>query len=325
MSSARLAVTAAALAGDSGGLYNLVSKVLGDGVPFDRVLFDLLIPAEKDLGTRWQQGDYLVAEEHAATATIETVISLLAGSFDQPDDAATIVIATAQGDDHSLPARAISAHLLFLGYRTIFLGANVLASDLVEFLDGEEVSALILGCAMTSQLPGARKIIKESHAAGVPVVVGGKGFGHEGEWAGAMGADAWVGSLEEVALTLESWSPDLPAAEKNAKDIDDVLESLIDSWPAIVGNARAQMGTDEIDPRNRARVLSEIGLALDAVISSMLVEDNRVLRSMLKWQRETLVNHGLVIHEQMIRALTESLRKVSADAAVMLESTVAQI
>ena len=155
MSSARLAVTAAALAGDSGGLYNLVSKVLGDGVPFDRVLFDLLIPAEKDLGTRWQQGDYLVAEEHAATATIETVISLLAGSFDQPDDAATIVIATAQGDDHSLPARAISAHLLFLGYRTIFLGANVLASDLVEFLDGEEVSALILGCAMTSQLPGA--------------------------------------------------------------------------------------------------------------------------------------------------------------------------
>ena len=73
-----LALTAAALNGDSAGLYRLANQLMDEGVAFDSLLFDYLIPAEREVGSRWQQGDYLVAEEHTATATVETVISLLA-------------------------------------------------------------------------------------------------------------------------------------------------------------------------------------------------------------------------------------------------------
>ena len=320
LTTARLGVTSAALAGDPGRLYHIVSGLLGDGVSFDRILFDLLMPAERELGHRWQQGDYLVSEEHAATATIETVISLLAGSFDQPDEAPTVVVATAEGDDHSLPARAASAHLLFLGYRTLFLGANVLAADLAEYLESEDPDALVLSCAMGTHLPGARSIIAASHQAGVPVIAGGKGFGHEGQWASALGADAWVGSLKDVAGTLEAWEPDIEAAEARARTIDADLQLLIDRWPGIVADARARIPEGRIPPEKNARALAELGLALDATIASMLVDDSEVAREMLSWQKSTLPVHGLDAHEEMVGALIEALEGPSPDAAAVLRA-----
>lgn len=319
LDAARLAVTSAALAGDAGGLYNIVSRLLGDGVSFDRVLFEFLIPVERDLGTRWQQGDYLVSEEHAATAAIETVISLLAGSFDQPDDAQRVVVATTEGDDHSLAPRAIAAHLLFLGYRTLFLGANVPASDLAEYLESEEADALVLSCTMSTHLPGARAIIAGSHRAGVPVLAGGKGFGAEGQWAMDLGADAWVGSLPEVAETLETWNPDPARSESAAMSPDDDLQSLIDQWPVVVARARASMPENSIPSSKNARALSELRLALDSTISGVLVDDRSVIEDMLAWQRVTLPIHGIHAHDMMIDALVEALRDVSVRAADALK------
>ncbi len=111
--SARLGITAAALSGDSGGLYNIVARLMDEGVPLGSLLFDVLLPTERDVGSRWQSGDYLVSEEHTATATLETVVALLAGSLDQPEDGLHVVIASAEGDAHSLAGRAVVAYLLF--------------------------------------------------------------------------------------------------------------------------------------------------------------------------------------------------------------------
>lgn len=319
LTTARLGVTSAALAGDPGSLYHIVSELLGDGVPFDRILFDLLMPAERELGRRWQQGDYLVNEEHVATATIETVISLLVGSFDRPSEAPTVVVATAEGDDHSLPARAVAAHLLFLGYRTIFLGANVLAADLAEYLESETPDALVLSCAMGTHLPGARATIAASHEAGVPVVAGGKGFGEDGQWAVALGADVWVRSLEEVAETLEAWNPDIEEAEARARTIDGELQRLIDRWPGIVADARARIPEGKIPPEKNARALAELGLALDSTIASVLVDDMGVAREFLGWQKTTLPIHGVGAHDEMIQALVSALEEVSPGVAEVLK------
>src|SRR5690606_41653597 len=79
LADARLAAGAAAIAGDAATLYHVVSGLMGDGVPFETVLFDVRVPPEREVGDRWQFGDFLLAEEHAATATLEMVVSLMAG------------------------------------------------------------------------------------------------------------------------------------------------------------------------------------------------------------------------------------------------------
>ncbi|MGD2101930.1 MAG: cobalamin-dependent protein [Acidimicrobiia bacterium] len=320
-----LALTSAALAGDAGGLYHVTSGLMDDGVAFDSVLFDYLIAAESAVGKRWEQGDYLIAEEHAATAAIETVISLMTGMFDQPADAPLIAIATAEGDDHSLPARAVAAHLLYLGYRTTFLGASVPGPDLQEFLETEPPRAVVLSCAMTTHLLGARSAILASHEVGVPVLVGGKAFGPRGEWADAVGADAWVGTLREAAEVVEGWIDEAP---RDLNDVPPLPRELVDLQAvrsAIVAEAEAELAgnASEVLP---ARLTDEVRLLLASVEAALLTGDDRVVTDMLRWQEKTLAAHGLD-GSSVASAVQTALDAASTQAGVFLRrarQTVAQ-
>jgi methanogenic corrinoid protein MtbC1 len=308
---ARLAATAAAINGDSGTLYHIASDLMGEGVPFDVILFDLLVGVERDVGARWQRGDYLVPEEHAATATVETVVSILAGMFDQPSDGIRVVVAAAEGDQHSLPARMIAAYLLYLGFRTSFLGANVLAADMAEYLEADTPDALVLSCAMSNHLIGVRKVIRAAHDAGVPVLVGGRAFGESGEWASLVGADAWAEDPRRVPEILESWEPDPAGAEMGAVDPTPDLLELQRRRSSVLAAAEAAMTGDPSD-----RLWAELALLLGAVEASLLVEDDSLITGMLDWQNRTLRAHGY--EASLVESLRAALEGVSPRAAAAL-------
>lgn len=317
LTGAHLAVASAAISGDSGRLYGLMSDLMAEGVPFDSLLFDLLMPTEQDVGRRWQAGDYLVSEEHAATATMETVVSLLVGSFDQPSDGVHVVIAAAEGDYHSFPGRLANAHLLHLGYRTTYLGANVLASDLADFLLIEPPDAVVISCAMTNHLPGARAAISECHAVGVPVVVGGRGFGPDGMYAGRLGADRWVANPREIADVLGSWDPDPSDAEARAVAPDHAYAAVTDKASSILAEALERFEAELGAPPD-GRLRDELSILLGSARASLLVGDDGVIAEAVGWQRETFAAHGLAGSEALIQSLADSLRPYSPEAASAL-------
>ncbi len=277
-----LALVSTAMAGDAGGLYRLASNLMDRGVPFDSLLFDYLMETERSVGQRWAQGDYLVAEEHAVTASIETVISLLAGMFDQPEDAAPVVIATAEGDDHSLPARALAAQLLFAGYRTVFLGADLPGDDLVEFLEADPPAAMVLSAAMSGHLLGARSVINAAHQAGVPVLVGGKAFGPDGVWAEVVGADGWVQNLRDVQGVIDDWVEDPPELS-GSTELSPELAELVSNRSLAVARAEQALGQN---PPSRLR--DEVRLVISAVEGALLTGDDQVVVDMLEWQEASL-------------------------------------
>lgn len=317
LSAVQLAVTSAAITGDSGALYQIVARLLGDGVPFEDVLFGLLIPSEQDVGVRWQQGDYLIAEEHAATATVETVVAILAGSFDQPSDGRHIVVGTPEGEAHSLPSRAIAAHLLSLGYRATYLGASLPASDLGEYLEVEGPEALVLSSVMSIHLPGARKSIRASHAAEIPVLVGGNAFGPNGTWATKIGADGWVDRLQDVPKALSVLSREVSKSEENARDIDTEMIAMGRARASIVARAHAALSNSPLgeDP---SRMTDEVNLLFDAVVAAMLVEDAAIVADMVRWQSETLESHGFGSTTALTEALREAIEPVSEMAALLI-------
>ncbi len=318
---ARLGVMAAAIAGDSGGLYQLVARLLDDGVPLDVILFDILIPTERDVGQRWQQGDVLISEEHAATATMETVVSLIAGSFDPSDNGPRIVIAAAEGDDHSLPGRLIAAHLLFLGYRTAYLGGNVKASDLAEYLQGEPADAVVLSCALPTHLIGARSSIQVSHHAGVPVVAGGNGFGPGGVWATPLGADVWVPTPRQVSETLESWNPDPATSEARAVDMTSDVAALINRRMRIVSSAQDHVAAGGNQYPDR-ETTDEIDHLLSAVGAAMFVGDSALLSAEIKWQQAMLAAHSRTDSDQIVEAMVAALELESPLAAEFMQATI---
>lgn len=320
---ARLAASAAAVAGDAGTLYHLVSRLMDEGLPFDSVLFDVLIPTQRDVGTRWQAGEYLVSEEHAATATVETVVSLLAGAFDQPADGRYVVIAAAEGDNHSLPARLVSSYLVFLGFRTTFLGANVLAADLREYLEVEPPEALVVSCAMTGHLIGLRATIRAGHSARTPVIVGGRGIGTSGEWAGLVGADAWAADPRDVPEVLDAWSPDIAASEAAAFDPTPELTKLIGLRTAVL--AAAQGALDDRSVPVDTRMRDELSILQSTVEASLLIGDDTPTVDALAWQRTTLTAQRVHQADAIAAALRTALSTFSPPAAAVLDRSLDEV
>jgi methylmalonyl-CoA mutase cobalamin-binding subunit len=154
-----------------------------------------------------------------------------------PQDGRHVVVACAEGDDHSLPARMVAAYLTYVGWRVIFLGATLPADDLGAYLADEQPAVLLLSCSSTANLVGARACVRVSHDAGVPVVVGGRAFGAGPGRAQAIGADVWINdptALDELAG--EGW--DVVAAETQALPAGEV-SALSEAVPALVEAAIA--------------------------------------------------------------------------------------
>lgn len=309
----RLAVLAAASAGDAAAVFHLASDLLGEGVPFPTILFEVMAPLEAQVGDRWYHGDFTVADEHLVTSTLETVVALLTGSFDVPDEARKVVVACAEGDAHSLPARMIAAHLVYLGWRAVFLGSGQPAADLGAFLSSSPPAALILSCAIAGALPGARASIREAHRAGVPVLVGGQAFGPGGRRAYALGADAWTADPEAVDEILRTWQPDPAAAEAAATDGGDDLTRLGERRADLVARVVSLVGP--VSPTGRGRVLDDLQLLLDTLASSLLLGDSEVICQLASWLRS---ERAEVPGERLLAALREAVGEDPPRAASFL-------
>lgn len=325
LSAIQLAVTTAALQGDAGAIYHVARGLLGEGMPLDSILFEVLAPVQAAIGHRWQFGDYLISEEHAATSAVETVVSLLAGSLEQPDDGVHIVVAAVQGDTHSLPGRLIAADLLYRGFRTTLLGATMPADDLRRYLADEEPEAVVLTCAMSMHLPGAAASIEACHAAAVPVLVGGHAFGPDGAWATQLGADGWVPDLSDVADKLDTWVRDKPAAADSSAEAPAGLVEFSEARPLYVTGAASALAAQ--GGGAGVRYYDELQMLFDVLVAAMTVDDDSVIVEFTGWLAALLDASGKDPHDvaSIVAALKAVVEPRSPDAGRRLAAAAAEL
>lgn len=324
---ARLAVLAAVGQGDAGAAFDVVGGLMADGMAFASILFDVIAPLQAEIGRRWQQGDYGIAEEHAATGAVETLVSLLAGSLSNPDDARHVVVACADGDTHSLPARMVAAYLLYLGWRVTYLGSSIPASDLEVYLSDLKPEALVLSCAIVTCLPGARASIAAAHRAGIPVLAGGRAFGDSPERAQRLGADAWVGHPAAIDETLRSWQPDPTTAEGEAVAPTDEMERLEAGRLRIVAEAADAVRTSGFaDGTANLRVRADVLILFDALLASLLVRDPSVIRDFGTWHRSLVApTHVGEASATLVGSLRSVVAPLAPTAASYLDETLVAI
>lgn len=314
---ASLGIRSALLDGDPGLAYTLISDLMTTGTPMDEVLFDVLAPIQRDLGSRWLETDYRIAQEHAASATVETVVSLLAGSFDLPLDGTHVVVACAEGETHSLPARMVAAQLAYAGFRPTFLGATLPADDLGAYLSDESPDALVLSCTSAQNLLGARDCVAASHAAGVPVIAGGRAFGTDRSRADRIGADEWVDDPRRIPGLLEEWSPDIAAAENGANG-DAAARRLHELLPGIVEVVIDSAGVD--DTIGSVSLRNDLTLLGRSVVAAVLVDDVTVLDDFFEYHHTLHARRpGVIATDELVRLLRDGLPESAPEARAILQ------
>lgn len=286
----------AARAGDHRSATALALELLHDGVPFDRIVEQVLIAGQQLTGERWWRNEWTVADEHLVTTTTAAVIEALSSASGPRSDAGRLLVVCAEGDWHGLPGRLFSERMRDRGWRVTFLGASTPADHVAAFLRRSGHDALAVTCGLPLTFAGAARLADVGHEAGLPVLIGGAGITPNPRRALELGADAPATSADEADAALRELvgtpvvRPPTPlrwTAFNLEAEADDLAHAafadLEEAFPAMKG----------YDERQRQRTLEDLVYIVRHLAATVLVNDPTVWWDFAEWQQALLAARGV--------------------------------
>ena len=170
----------------------------------------LIMPALYDIGEKWQSNQVTVAQEHMASAIVQSIMTVgLLRSEPPPRIGKRVLLACVEGNHHAIGLRMVSDGFQLAGWDVQFLGANMPTAALVRQV-GESRPDLV---GLSVSFPQQLRVVKEVTArldqdlggGRPPVIIGGLAINRFTQLAGAVGADGY--------------SPNAPAAVAYANQI----------------------------------------------------------------------------------------------------------
>ncbi|HVB71703.1 MAG TPA: B12-binding domain-containing protein [Acidimicrobiales bacterium] len=183
-------------AGDEAGAWSIVEEALSSGTTAPEVYVDVLLPALRAIGERWEQGRLSVADEHRASAVATRIVGRLGPMFARRGlSRGTIVLGAPEGDPHALPSAIVADLLRGRGFEALDLGANTPVTSFVESARAaNRLVAVLVGAS--SKLSVARlaeiALALRAGAIAAPIYFGGGAVSSE-RVALDLGADGWSG------------------------------------------------------------------------------------------------------------------------------------
>jgi DNA-binding transcriptional MerR regulator/methylmalonyl-CoA mutase cobalamin-binding subunit len=148
-------------------------------LPLEVFLEDVLVDLMRQLGHEWKHGDLSPAREHMVSSAVPAILAWVADRMPAPAaDAPLAVFATPSGARHDLGARLAELVARSAGWRTLFLGGDLPAVDIVTAARDNEAAAVAVSVVYPESDPGIRAQLEELVAGleGVSrLLIGGAG------------------------------------------------------------------------------------------------------------------------------------------------------
>ncbi len=186
-------------------------RELGWAEAFDRVIF----PGLKRVGLYWETAVFPPANEHFASELLSfEITSAIQAAAPAPVEAPCIVMACPEEERHDLGIQALTLLLKAQGIRTIYLGADVPAQDLVTAYEATHAAAICLAATtaigLASLVRASRTIVATHH---LRLFIGGPATSASGVEAAGIRLPASMGAAANlIARTLISDAPAIDAA-----------------------------------------------------------------------------------------------------------------
>ena len=139
------------------------------------LMADVILPALREVGRRWETGEFSVAQEHAASSVLRTQLGSLMRLYTPDVGAKVVVCATLASELHELGALAAGLCAASRGWRVIYLGPNLPTREIVRTVATTRAELLLISCVLqqpdlTSELATLRDQLPDR----VRIIVGGE-------------------------------------------------------------------------------------------------------------------------------------------------------
>jgi MerR family transcriptional regulator, light-induced transcriptional regulator len=145
---------------------------LGLGAAIDEVL----MPAMRRIGRRWETGRCGVGHEHLATDAARTWLGKIVAYAPEPQRLAPVVLACGPRDTHTLGLEALGALLVHSGRPCWVLGARTPVTALVSTIGRVEPAAVVVVSHLSIGRRLAAQAVHNAAMRGVPTFYAGNAF-----------------------------------------------------------------------------------------------------------------------------------------------------
>ena len=173
-----------------------VEAGLGEGIPPATLLFEAMIPALDEVGSRFESGIYFLPEMLVAARAMRSAMEVLRPHMAATDTPSlgTIVVGTVAGDIHDIGKDMVEIMLEGAGFTIVDLGVNVPADRFVAAIREHDPVVVGLSAFLTTTMPQVGRTIEAIRAAGlregVRIIVGGAPINDA--YAAEVGADGYA-------------------------------------------------------------------------------------------------------------------------------------
>lgn len=188
------------LEGDRNQAIHTLLEALEHGTDVFDLYESVLVPAQRQVGVLWHNGDLSIAEEHFCTTTTERTMTILAHHARASDapPRGTAIASTIHGNAHDLPLRVLADFFEIRGWRSILLGRELPALELAQGVHDFDAELLLLSATLAVHLPTLETTIAQIRGAlperDLKIVVGGRAFEALPHLWQKMGADGFAAS-----------------------------------------------------------------------------------------------------------------------------------
>ena len=172
----------------------IANRCLDEGHSLVDLELRLILPSLYNIGAKWQTNKVTVAQEHMATAIVQSVMTAgLLRSQPPPMIGKRVLLACVEGNNHAIGLRMVSDGFQLAGWDVQFLGANMPTVALVGQVVEWRPDLVGLSVSFPQQLRVVKDVITRLNQrlgeSRPPVIVGGLAVNHFTELAGVVGAD----------------------------------------------------------------------------------------------------------------------------------------
>ena len=294
-----------------------VGEALRDGRSVSSVLA-ALAGVQLLVGERWYRDEWSVADEHAATATVDAalaVVEAFVGRTGPGPAPISVVVACPEGEWHALPARLFATELRSLGADVTFLGASMPADHLARYVGDHRTDLVALSVSTALGFGAAARSIDAVRRVGVPTVVGGPAFGSDDRRARALGADGWSPDAGGM-LRDPLFGPGALRVAARRRDRESQLlrieldrPSLVDAAMGVLGRRIPTMAAFERSQLAATR--QDLDHIAHFAAAAILVEDRSLFVDFIGWLGPLLAARG--VPALVVGAALDALIEVSSD------------
>ena len=157
----------------------LVRQALAEKLPAEEILNAGLIAAMKEVGARFEAGDFYVPEMLVAARAMQSGLAILKPQLLQSGvkSAGKVVIGTVKGDLHDIGKNLVAMMLEGAGYEIIDLGTDVSPEKFANAVKDNKADIVGMSAILTTTMSNMKTVVTALKEAGireqVKVMIGG--------------------------------------------------------------------------------------------------------------------------------------------------------